>query len=417
MEYFLNDISGIYDRLSSLEKEFKLPHPIYVTQPAMPDLGEYITYLKDIWETKWLTNMGKYHIEFEKKLIEYMGIKHCNLFCNGTLALVVALQALRLNGEVITTPFTFAATPHVLHWNGITPIFCDIEDKTFNIDPNKIESLITPKTVAILPVHVYGYPCDVDAIKDIADRHGLRIIYDAAHAFGVKMDGQSLVQFGDITMLSFHAAKLFTTFEGGALIVHDDNIKKRIDSLKNFGIADEETVIAPGINGKMNELQAAFGILELEIVGAEISKRRKLANMYRNGLKDIPGVSYLPDKSNVEHNYSYFPILIDRSQFGISRDELHGILKKFNIITRKYFHPLCSHYPCYKSHTSADPKNLPVAEDIVKKILCLPIYGNLPEENVDTICQILKELYSLRKVLVKNGKNRQEKGLFEFHSG
>ncbi|RJP71147.1 MAG: DegT/DnrJ/EryC1/StrS family aminotransferase [Candidatus Abyssobacteria bacterium SURF_17] len=359
----------------------------------MPSFEEYCGRLKGIWERRWLTNEGELHRELERRLAEYLGVEHLSLFCNGTIALMVALQALRINGgEVITTPFTFPATPHVLYWNGIRPVFCDIDEKTFNLDPSRIEQHISADTKAILAVHVYGTPCDVEAIEEIAHRHGLHVIYDAAHAFGVRHKGESILQYGDLSMLSFHATKLFTTGEGGALVCQSEAQRKRINNLKNFGIADEETVIGPGINGKMNELQAAFGLLALETIEQEIENRRRLAGIYREGLRDIAGISFLEDIRDIRSNYAYFPIIIDEEQFGLSRDELHNVLKQFNIFTRKYFYPLCSHFPCYSALPSSAPSNLPVAERIARQILCLPIYGTLDEEVVQDICTVVRKL-------------------------
>jgi dTDP-4-amino-4,6-dideoxygalactose transaminase len=324
-------------------------------------------------------------------------VKHVSLFCNGTIALLVALQALRLHdGEVITTPFTFPATAHVLYWNGIRPVFCDIDEKTMNLDPRKLERLISPTTKAILPVHVYGVPCDVEAIQEIADRHGLHVIYDAAHAFGVHRKGRSLARHGEISMLSFHATKLFTTIEGGALVCDSASLHKRIEFLKNFGIADEETVVGPGINGKLNEFQAAFGLLQLEGVEAEIAKRRDLVELYRRLLRDVPGLQLSPKTTGVRWNGAYFPVFIDEAVFGMSRDTLYATLKRFNIYTRRYFYPLVNSAPCYAMLPSALPGQLPVAERAARQVLCLPIFGSLPVSTVETICQVIKECRSLR---------------------
>jgi dTDP-4-amino-4,6-dideoxygalactose transaminase len=382
--------------LDKLVHEYRFPEPIFVSKPTMPDLGDYHRLLEQIWETKWLTNAGKFHQDFERRLGEYLGVEHICLFCNGTIALLVALHALRItSGEVITTPFTFPATVHVLYWNNIEPVFCDIDPHTFNLDPKRIEQLITPKTKAILPVHVFGTSCDVEAIQEIADRHGLHVIYDTAHAFGVKYKGRPVVDCGDISMLSFHATKLFSTAEGGALIVRSDVQRKRINFLKNFGIADEETVIGPGINGKMCEFQAAFGLLQLDMVEKEIADRRELARVYRHELKGLDGISYLADIPDMKHNYSYFPILIDGDQYGMDRNELSDRLKLFNIFPRKYFYPLCSHYSCYSALPSARPENVPVAERVAQQILCLPIYGTLDLSAAKTICDILREQHYL----------------------
>ena len=381
--------------IDSLIQKHRFPEPVFVTRPTMPNLDDYIHRLRQIWGRRWPTNDGELHKEFELRLAEYLGIEHVSLFCNGTIALMIALQALSIDsGEVITTPFTFPATPHVLHWNRIRPVFCDIDEKTFNVDPGRMEDLITSDTRAILAVHVYGIPCDVRAIQALADKHDLRVIYDAAHAFGVRYRERSLLDYGDISVLSFHATKLFTTGEGGAVISKSEPQKRRIDNLKNFGIADEETVIGPGINGKMNELQAAFGLLQLDMVDGEIAGRRALSKTYRDGLQDIAGISFPEQMPHVHPNYAYFPILIDDGRYGLSRDELYTLLKQFNIYPRKYFHPLCSHFPCYSALPSAAPSNLPVAERVAQQVLCLPMYGNLGERTAEAICAILRELHN-----------------------
>jgi dTDP-4-amino-4,6-dideoxygalactose transaminase len=373
---------------------FRFEDPVYVTRPQMPVLEEYEKCLENIWNTRWLTNNGPYHRELEVRLAGFFGVEHLNLFVNGTIALLVALQTLRINsGEVITTPFTFPASTHVLHWNGIRPVFCDIEPKTYNIDPNQIEKHITPDTKAILGVHVYGNPCDVEAIQEIADKHGLHVIYDAAHAFGVKIGDYSILEYGDISAMSFHATKLFTSIEGGALISKTKAQAERIYFLKNFGIADEETVIGPGINGKMNEFQAAFGLLELGMVKQEIEERRKRTLLYRSRLADLPGITVMDDLSNVTHNYSYFPILVDPLIYGNTRDVLHSILRDCNIISRKYFYPLCSSYSCYSAFPSSQSENLPIAQRVAKDVLCLPLYGDLEEHYIEVICQIIQLLY------------------------
>ena len=363
--------------------------PVYITRPNLPQLEKLYPYLEKIWQSRIVTNDGPFHQEFEKRLAEYLSVEHVNLFTNATLALVVGLQALRITGEVITTPYSFVATTHALKWNDITPVFCDIEDRTMNIDPAKIEALITSKTTAIMPVHVYGHPCETEKIKQIADKYGLKVIYDAAHAFGIKMKNKNLLLEGDMSVLSFHGTKLFTTFEGGAIITKDTNLKKRIDFLKNFGFADEVTVVAPGINGKMNEFQAVIGLLSLEIVNEEIRNRKKIANRYRELLKDIKGIKFFNDITGVEHNYAYFPILINEKEFGASREMVYEELKNHNIYARKYFYPLISNLPTYRSLQSASKENLPVANSIAEKILCLPIYGSLEIKFVDLICQNL----------------------------
>lgn len=319
-----------------------------------------------------------------------------SVFCNGTAALLIALHALRGNGtQVITTPFTFPATIHALDWNGLEPVFCDIEERTFNLDPERIEQLINADTKAILPVHVYGTPCDVDAIQAIADRHALPVIYDAAHALGVRWKGRALAACGDMSMLSFHATKLCTTFEGGALVLGSDAQKTDVDFLKNFGIADEETVVGPGINGKMNELQAAYGLLQLDTVDQEIARRRDLAEIYRRELRNVPGIRSLDDHPATEHNYAFFPILVDADTYGQTRNDLHDQLKRCNIMTRKYFYPLCSRYPCYSALPSAAPENLPVAERIASQVLCLPIYGTMGDEVARVIARVIREMKNL----------------------
>lgn len=358
---------------------------IFVTQPYLPPLEEYSVYLEDIWKRKWLTNNGHYHQELEKALCDFLDVKYISLFTNGALALVIALQELRISGEVITTPFSFVATTHALWWNNIKPVFVDIEPNTFNINPEKIEAAITPKTTAILPVHVYGNPCDVRKIEEIADTYGLKVIYDAAHTFGVSVKGLPLVSFGDLSILSFHATKVFNTFEGGAIICHDEKTKKRIDYLKNFGFAGETTVVAPGINAKMSEVQAAFGLLQLKYFNSCTQKRKEIAHYYREQLASVKGISFFGDLPDVAHNYSYFPIFVDENEFGASRDTLYEELKKKNIYARRYFYPLISHFPTYKNLPSAASSNLPIAEQAAKQVLCLPIYPDLSKEDLDRV--------------------------------
>lgn len=367
----------------------KFDKPIYVTQPFLPPIKEFIPYLEDIWDSKWLTNMGKYHQQFERKLADYFGVKYVCFFANGTLALMTALQALRITGEVITTPFSFVATTHALHWNGISPVFCDIEPEYCNIDPDKIEALITPKTTAILPVHVYGNPCQVDKIAKIADTYGLHVIYDACHAFGVELNEKSILNYGDLSVMSFHATKVFTTFEGGAIICHDEKMKKRIDYLKNFGFADEVTVVGPGINAKMNEFQAALGLLQLKYIDKAVAKRKKITQLYRQKLKGIPGIRFLKDMIDVKHNNAYFPIFIDEKEYGKSRDELYGEMKKHNIYCRRYFYPLISQFSTYRGLASASSGNLFTAEKIANEVLCLPIYPDLKLEIANRISQLI----------------------------
>lgn len=365
--------------------------PIYVTQPVLPPLEEFIPYLEKIWESKVLTNNGPFHQQFEQELAEYLGVKYISLFSNGTLALVTALQALRITGEVITTPFSFVATTHSLWWNNIKPVFADIEPTWLNLDPAKIEAAITPQTTAIMPVHVYGNPCDVDAIQKIADTYGLKVIYDAAHAFGVKLNGNSILNYGDLSIMSFHATKVFNTIEGGAIICHDEKTKQRIDFLKNFGFADEVTVVAPGINAKMNELQSAYGLLQLKYVDGWIEKRKNIAKIYCEQLNGISGISFLEDIPGVNHAYSYFPILVDKEKFDITRDELYEELKKNNIFGRRYFYPLISQFPTYRGLPSSKTDNLPIATKIAEQVICLPIYPDLSIENIYKTIKILKD--------------------------
>jgi dTDP-4-amino-4,6-dideoxygalactose transaminase len=366
-----------------------LERPVYVTQPFLPPLSEFQEYLEDIWERKWITNNGRYHQQLERKLCEYLGVKYVSLFSNGTLALVTALQALRITGEVITTPFSFVATTHALWWNNIKPVFVDIEPKTFNLDAEKIESAITPRTTAILPVHVYGNPCEVERLKEIADTYGLRVVYDACHAFGVSVADESVLNFGDLSVLSFHATKVYTTFEGGAIICHDEAMKKRIDFLKNFGFAGETTVVAPGINAKMNEFQAALGLLQLKYVDEAINNRKEIAEYYHEHLSEIPGISVPSRPSRVRHCYSYFPILVDREKYGKSRDEVYEELKKYNIFCRRYFYPLISQFPAYRGLASSQLGKMPVAESVTERVLCLPIYPGLDLNIVERIVRLL----------------------------
>ena len=363
--------------------------PIYVTKPNLPPLDKLYKSLEEIWSSGILTNNGSFHQSFEKELAKYLDVEHVNLFANATLALIVGLEALRISGEVITTPYSFVATTHALQWNGITPVFCDIDEKTFNIDSNKIEPLITPRTSAIMPVHVYGRPCDVHRIQAIADKYGLKVIYDAAHAFGVKMNESNLLLHGDMSVLSFHGTKLFTTFEGGAIVTKDEKLKKRIDFLKNFGFADEVTVVGPGINGKMNEFQAALGLLSLEIVKDEIERRRLVAAKYLSLLGNIRGIKTFAPAEDFSYNYAYFPILVDEQEFGSSRDEVYEDLKRHNVFARRYFYPLISDMPTYRNLPSAGRERLPVASRIAEQVLCLPMYGALEPQTVELICECI----------------------------
>jgi dTDP-4-amino-4,6-dideoxygalactose transaminase len=362
---------------------------IFVTRPTLPSLSEFYTHLENIWESKWLTNNGPYHQKFEKALCEYFNVNYCNLCTNGTLALMIAIKSLSVKGEVITTPFSFVATAHAIHWNGCKPVFCDIEEKTLNINPEKIESLITPKTKAILPVHVYGNPCDVKRLDEIAERHGIKIIYDAAHAFGTTINGRSILEFGDASILSFHATKIFSTIEGGAIFSRNEELKHKNDLFLNFGFSDEETVLVPGLNAKMNEIQAAYGLVLLSTIKKEIEKRRIIGEYYREKLKDISGIELLSRAKGVDQCYSYFPILIKKEIFGRSRDEIYLIFKKNDIYVRKYFYPLISHFEPYKNLSSSSPRKLSIAEKASKEILCLPIYGDLGFDDVDRIIKIL----------------------------
>jgi len=364
--------------------------PIYVTRPVFPKLEEVTEKLKEIWESKWLTNNGPQHMLLEKELQKYLQVPCLSLFNNGTIALMVACQSLRLSGDVITTPFTFAATPHVLSWNNIQPVFCDIDPYTMNIDADKIESMITPQTTAILAVHVFGTPCDVYKIEEIANRYGLRVIYDAAHAFGVEINGQGIGNFGDISMMSFHATKLYHTVEGGALMHNDPHLKARIDLLKNFGIKNEEEVVMPGINGKMNEVQAAVGLIMLDYVAAEREKRRILTQAYVEELADVSGITLMPSVEKVKANFQYFVIRIDEAVFGHSRDYVYDHFKEYNVFARKYFHPLCNEYTCYRQLPSASVENLPLANKLGKEVLSMPLYGELSVDDIRKICGILK---------------------------
>ncbi|MEI6207095.1 MAG: DegT/DnrJ/EryC1/StrS family aminotransferase [Desulfuromonadales bacterium] len=363
---------------------------IYVTQPFLPPLREFVPYLEQIWENKWLTNSGPFHQELEKELADFLGVEHLALFANGTLALVTALQSLQITGEVITTPFSFVATAHSLLWNGIRPVFVDIDPITFNLDPDKIEAAITPHTTAILPVHVYGNPCNVEQIQVIANRHGLKVIYDAAHAFGVKYKGESILKHGDLSILSFHATKVFNTFEGGAIICPDAKTKKRIVDLKNFGFVDEVTVVAPGINGKMNEVQAAFGLLQLKHIDKVIDRRRQIDAQYRKQLISVTGITCPPLSIEATSNYSYFPVLVEK-EYPLSRDALYEKLRQCNIYARRYFYPLISEFPMYSGLASSLSSGLPEAHSISLKVLCLPIYPGLSCSDQMKIVKIISE--------------------------
>jgi dTDP-4-amino-4,6-dideoxygalactose transaminase len=362
---------------------------IHVTSPLLPSLEEYIPYLQDIWDRKWLTNNGHYHQLLEKSLCEYLDVEHLSLFTNGTLTLITALQAMRITGEVITTPYSFVATAHSIWWNGLKPVFVDIDEKTGNMNPALIEQAITPQTTAIMPVHVYGNPCDVQGIQEVADRYGLAVIYDSAHAFGVRINGESILSFGDMNSLSFHATKTYNTVEGGALVVRDSRTKKRIDFLKNFGFADETTVVAPGINSKMDELRAAYGLLNLRQIDEAIGKRKKIAEAYRELLRDAKGISFFEDMPGVAHNYSYFPIFVNEDEYGMSRDCLYERLKQNDIFGRRYFYPLISDFPVYRGLPSSAPERLPIARKIASEVICLPIYADLQLEEVKKIASVI----------------------------
>lgn len=360
---------------------------ITVTSPLLPSLDEFQEYLKDIWDRKWLTNNGTYHQKLEKALADYLKVPYVCLFTNGTLPLLCALQALRITGEVITTPYSFVATTHTLWWNNIKPVFVDIDPATCNIDPNKIEAAITPQTTAIMPVHVYGKPCDTERIQEIADKYGLKVIYDAAHAFGVEVNGKSILEAGDISTLSFHAAKVYNTIEGGALICHDEKTKQRIDYLKNFGFADEITVIGPGINGKMDEVRSAYGLINLKQVDSAIAARQRVANIYRNALRNVAGISFMDDMHGVRHNYSYFPIFVDKEKYGMTRDELYFKMKDQGVWGRRYFYPLISEFSTYRGLKSSRPENLPNAHKMADTVICLPMHHALAEEEINRVIE------------------------------
>lgn len=365
---------------------------IHVTQPLMPPLDEFQEYLRDIWDSKWLTNNGKYHQELEAALCRHLNVQYISLFANGTLALVTALQTLRITGEVITTPYSFVATTHALWWNNIRPVFVDIDPKTCNLDAEKIEAAITPKTTAVLPVHVYGTPCNVNRIREIADTYGLKVIYDACHTFGEELHGVPVLHFGDLSILSFHATKVFNTFEGGAVVCHDAATKKRIDNLKNFGFVNETTVVMPGINAKMNEVQAAMGLLQLKYVAQAIHDRERIARRYRDGLKGVPGIGVLEDDPAIRSTHPYFPIFVDAEEYGKTRDEVYHYLKRHGIHGRRYFYPLISQFPTYRNLESAQAGKMPVAETATARVICLPIYPDLSEEKVEKIMTLLQEL-------------------------
>ena len=358
---------------------------ITVTSPLLPSLDEFTESLKEIWESKWITNNGQFHQKLEAALAEYLKVPYVSLFTNGTLPLLTALQALRITGEVITTPYSFVATTHALWWNGIKPVFVDIDPSTGNIDPQKIEAAITPRTTAILPVHVYGKPCDTEAIQTIADKYGLKVIYDAAHAFGVEVNGESLLNAGDMSTLSFHATKVFNTIEGGAMVMHDEKTKQRIDYLKNFGFANEIEVVGPGINRKMDEIRSAYGLLNLKQVDAAIAARQKVAVAYREALRNVDGISFWDDMPGVRHNYSYFPIFVDAEKYGMTRDELYMKMKDQGVWGRRYFYPLISEFSTYRGLESSRPDNLPNAHRMADTVICLPMHHALSENDLNRI--------------------------------
>lgn len=358
---------------------------ITVTSPLLPDINEFTKSLKEIWESKWITNNGLFHKKLERALAEYLKVPYVSLFTNGTLPLLTALQALRITGEVITTPYSFVATTHALWWNGIKPVFVDIDPATGNMDPEKIEAAITPRTTAILPVHVYGKPCDTEAIQTIADKYGLRVIYDAAHAFGVEIAGKSILNAGDMSTLSFHATKVFNTIEGGALVMHDEKTKQRIDYLKNFGFASETEVVGPGINSKMDEIRSAYGLLNLKQVDDAIAARQRVTVAYREGLRDVKGISFWDDTPGVRHNYSYFPIFVDATEYGMTRDQLYFKMKAQGVWGRRYFYPLISEFSTYRGLESSRPENLVNAHRMADTVICLPMHHELNEEDVERI--------------------------------
>ena len=363
---------------------------ITVTSPLLPNLDEFTDSLKEIWESKWITNNGQFHQKLEAALAEYLKVPYVSLFTNGTLPLLTALQALRITGEVITTPYSFVATTHALWWNGIKPVFIDIDPSTGNIDPQKIEAAITPRTTAILPVHVYGKPCDTEAIQAIADKYGLKVIYDAAHAFGVEVNGESLLNAGDMSTLSFHATKVFNTIEGGAMVMHDEKTKQRIDYLKNFGFANEVEVVGPGINSKMDEIRSAYGLLNLKQVDAAIDARQKVAVTYRDALRNVDGISFWDDMPGVRHNYSYFPIFVDAEKYGMTRDELYMKMKDQGVWGRRYFYPLISEFSTYRGLESSRPDNLPNAHRMADTVICLPMHHALNEKETNRIIDCIR---------------------------
>ena len=374
---------------SVLTKKTMGEEAVKVTSPLLPPLKEFIPVLEDIWQRQWITNGGQYHRQLEQALAEYLKVPFVSLFTNGTLPLLTALQALDIKGDVITTPYSFVATTHAIWWNGCTPVFVDVDPATGNIAPEKIEAAITPQTTAIMPVHVYGNPCKTKEIQEIADRHGLKVIYDAAHAFGVEQDGESILKAGDISTLSFHATKVFNTIEGGAMIVRTAEMKRRIDYLKNFGFAGETEVVAPGINSKMDEVRCAYGLMNLKQVDQAIAQRQKVAQRYREALRGVPGIRFFDDIPGVRHNYSYFPIFVNAEEYGITRDELYFKMQAAGVYGRRYFYPLISTFAPYRDLPSAAPENLPVATKIANEVICLPMHHALSEEDVQKVIEII----------------------------
>lgn len=362
---------------------------IKVASPLLPDFEEFQELLKVIWDSKWITNNGQFHQQLEKALCEYLGVEYLSLFTNGTLPLITALQALHITGEVITTPYSFVATTHALWWNGIKPVFVDIDPSNCGIDPDRIEAAITPQTTAIMPVHCYGKPCDTEHIQTIADQYGLKVIYDAAHAFGVEVNGESVLNQGDMSTLSFHATKVYNTLEGGAIVMHDAETKKRIDYLKNFGFAGETEVVAPGINSKMDEVRAAYGLLNLKQVDEAIEKRHQVAIRYCEALRHVKGIRFFDDMSGVKHNYSYFPIFVDAEEYGMTRDELYFNMQGQGIYGRRYFYPLISTFSTYRGLPSSAPENLPVATRIANEVICLPMHHELSSEDIDRVLSLI----------------------------
>lgn len=364
-------------------------HQITVTASLLPDLDEFHELLKEIWASRWITNNGSFHQRLEQALAEYLKVPYVSLFTNGTLPLITALQALRITGEVITTPYSFVATTHSLWWNGIKPVFVDIDPATGNIDPDRIEAAITPKTTAIMPVHVYGKPCDTSRIQAIADKYGLKVIYDAAHAFGVEVNGESILNAGDMSTLSFHATKVYNTIEGGAMVMHDEKTKRRIDYLKNFGFAGETEVVAPGINSKVDEMRSAYGLLNLRQVDAAIEARHRVAVAYREALRGVEGITFFDDMPGVRHNYSYFPIFVDAEKYGMTRDELYFRMRDANVLGRRYFYPLISEFSTYRGLPSANPENLPNAHRMASTVICLPMYHSLTDSDVNRVIELI----------------------------